>query len=273
MSEAWGVDGEGGEEPEELEVELTDEEAAEEAELASVPSPMPPVDAGPLCARCGSIHMRWTGVEWRATCKGHRRQLGDPCKMWRVPGFDVCRKHGAGGAKFRAQGQQRLKLERTLLEMERLGGSIDVSPTEAMLTMVRESAWNVAYLRMLIDGLKGGVEDAAEAPVVIDSEGVAQVHPAWVGAKVAVRTDPDNWVAAPHVLVRMYNEERDRLVKYAKLCRDAGVEERMVTVAEEQGRWLVRTVDLVLERLGLTEAQQAALPTIMTGVLRELGSG
>jgi hypothetical protein len=59
-------------------------------------------------------------------------------------------------------------------------------------------------------------------------------------------------------------------VRYAKLCRDAGVQERQVQIAEAQGEWLAATVDKVLEHLNLTEEQQQALPAIMGRVVDEL---
>lgn len=183
----------------------------------------------------------------------------------------TCRIHGSGGEDGKRDGLKKLTLARFRDELTSLGGQIDVEPTEAMLTMVREAAFNVAYLRSLVEQLRGEI-DGMDA-FVIDEDGVGQVPVAWVGAGIAGRVDPDTWVSREHVLVGMYNSERDRLVKYAKMCRDAGVEERRVQIEEEQGRWLVRTLDMVLESLGLTEGQQQALPAIMGRVVEAIEAG
>lgn len=181
----------------------------------------------------------------------------------------VCDWHGGSGDHVDNAVVKRQALAKIKLELTSLGGQIDIEPTEAMLVMVREAAWNVAYLRSLVAELRGHVEDE-QRPVVIDEEGVARVDPAWVGAGIAGRTSPDDWKADPHVLVKMYNDERDRLVKYAKLCRDAGVEERYVQIAEAQGVWLTQMLDRVFTQLLLTPEQQEQLPAIMGQIVDEL---
>jgi hypothetical protein len=177
--------------------------------------------------------------------------------------------HGGAAKQVRAAGRRNVALAAIKEQLTSLGGSIDVDPAEAMLAMVREAAWNVAYLRELVSALRGGVDDA-EGQYVLNADGVAELHPSYVGAQIAVRLAPDDWRADPHVLVKMYNDERDRLVKFAKLCRDAGVQERQVQIAEEQGRWLATVLDLVLDQLNLTEAQRDRLPAIMGRVVAEL---
>jgi hypothetical protein len=180
----------------------------------------------------------------------------------------LCRIHGGTANSMAGKGAQRRAVRQEMIEM--LGEQLDVTPTEAMLMSVREAAGNVAYLRSLVQQLSSEVDDHGRAPVVIDDDGVARVEQAWVGAGLATRTSPTDWKANPHVLVSMYNEERDRLVRFAKLCRDSGVEEAKLAWEMQQGEWLVRTLDTVLEKLGLTPEQQDALPGIMGVVISEL---
>lgn len=221
--------------------------------------------------RCEQRHVRMKDSVEVITCSAHRRN-GQPCRRYRVVGMTVCDWHGGKGEHVDAVVPKRLALAAIKSELTGLGGQIDVEPTEAMLVMVKEAAWNVAYLRSLVAELRGHVEDE-ERPVVIDEEGVARVDPAWVGAGIAGRTSPDDWKADPHVLVKMYNDERDRLVKYAKLCRDAGVEERFVQIAEQQGVWLTQMLDRVFTQLLLTDEQRDQLPAIMGRIVDELEAG
>lgn len=112
------------------------------------------------------------------------------------------------------------------LEQERkLGRVLPVEPADAMLAMVWEAAANVAVLRELVQDL-----DAMVGP-----GGLAGL----TGSTAKV------FDAAPHVLVEMYDSERERLVRWAKACRDAGVDERRVELAESQGRLLAQVVAAV----------------------------
>ena len=56
--------------------------------------------------------------------------------------------------------------------------------------------------------------------------------------------------AAVNMWVKLYQEERDRLVRVAKLAIDAGVEERHVRLAEGQAQQLAQVMRAVLTDLG-----------------------
>jgi hypothetical protein len=70
----------------------------------------------------------------------------------------------------------------------------------------------------------------------------------------------------------MHQDYSEKLGRVSKLALDAGVDERMVRVAEEQGRWLTGTLDVVFAKLLLTDDQLAALPAIMAEVLTQIGT-
>lgn len=223
----------------------------------------------PPCTKCGLPHLNKKG---EPACHGHINNSRPPvpCKALAMdPEFGtLCHVHGGKARQVRVAAAKRRGLAAINEELDSLGCVIDVEPAEAMIIMVRESAANVVYLRGLVQQLKGKVGE--DGPVVIDEEGVAKVDPSWVGDGIAQRIDPDNWKSEPHVIVRMYNEERERLVKFSKLCRDAGVDERMIQIAEAQGQWLVNTLDRVFEMLELNETQRNQLPVIMGKIVAEL---
>lgn len=153
------------------------------------------------------------------------------------------------------------------------GGELDVTPTEIMLESVRKAAWNVAKYEWLVNQL-ADTFDAEGGPIVtITEDGVAQVAPAHLGAGIAGRVDPANWKAAPHVIVSMYNDERDRLMRYAKMCRDANVEERMVAVAEGVASMVTGVLDAVFAAMVLTPEQEERLPQIIDVALASLPAG
>lgn len=115
------------------------------------------------------------------------------------------------------------------LESERkLGRVLPVEPAEAMLAMVWEATANVAVLRDLVQALDAGRVD--------DPDGVG------LGSTLAIRSGsaqkPNE--ATPHVWVGMYDAERERLMRWAKACRDAGVDERRIQLAEDQAQLMAQ---------------------------------
>lgn len=208
-----------------------------------------PVEGGiENCLKCGTDHRLASGI---LGCIAHStREPHGPCQSPPINGGTVCAKHGGSLPAVRKAAAARLTLAVVKAEMDSLGGSLDCDPAQAMLAMVREAAWNVAFLRSQISVLR----------VHSDSEmsGVDSL----VG-----RTSPADWKMDVNVLVKMYDSERDRLVRYAKLCRDAGVQERVVQIAEETGAAMVRMLDQVFEMLELSTEQQMRLPAVMGQVL------
>ncbi len=198
------------------------------------------------CPRCGEVHERCTGhVDDEAGLR--------PCRRWPLRGAEVCTSHGAAAPQVRKAAGRRVVRDAALAEAARLGGSLDIDPLDALLGQVREAAANVEVLRAAIADL--GVDVAREGAIAIPEQVIEfEKGGTHVPAKV-------------HVLVSLYSEERDRLVKYAKLCLDAGVDERRVTVAEQDaarlGRAFAGALDDVAELLSpeAREGLRAALGT------------
>jgi hypothetical protein len=177
------------------------------------------------------------------------------------PGQSTCKWHFGDTPQAKKKGRQRLALgaiHEIVVEQKKLGGVIeDLDETQAMLWMMREAAYNVSVYRVLVQELEARVDDN------LDLLG----HSGLVAQPLAMRVKLDDLTAQPHIIKKFYDEERDRLMKYAKLCHDAGIADRQVKVAEEAGAWLVQMLDVIFEQLHLTPDQQLRLPGVMTGVL------
>lgn len=172
-------------------------------------------------------------------CHARSARTGKPCRAWAVRGATVCAAHGGRAPQVRAAAARRLALGEATAALAKLGRPIDVDPAEAMLEMVAEASGNVAVYRALVQSLDTRVDQApggiiTDSDVELDEEQVESLR--LLGHGIAGRVDPANWKAAEHIWVTLYNEERERLVKWAKACRDAGVDERRVQIAEAQGR-------------------------------------
>ncbi len=78
--------------------------------------------------------------------------------------------------------------------------------------------------------------------------------------------------AVPHVLVRMWSEERDRAARMAKMAIDAGLAEKQVRLAERQGQMIAQLITTVLDddTLGLSREQRNAGRSLAARHLRAL---
>lgn len=215
----------------------------------------PEPDLQPIgCPKCGEVHdpRKCSGhVEACSSC-GEREGcfVAEPCPSCAGPvvlrpcgrfptrGSRVCTSHGSGSATARAAAARQVALAAAEEELARLGGRVGVEPADAMLAMVQEAAWNVAVYRRLVQSLElHTVDDGGEIAGGDDEDRV--IDPRVLASGLAARVDPTNWRAAPHVFVAMYDAERERLVKWAKACRDAGVDEHRMRVLEGQAEQLV----------------------------------
>jgi hypothetical protein len=73
--------------------------------------------------------------------------------------------------------------------------------------------------------------------------------------------------------VRLYQEERDRLVRVAKAAIDAGVAERQVRITEEQARQLARVVSAIVIDLGHDLADDRVREVVRLRLLEGGGEG
>lgn len=218
---------------------------------ATTPDPEKPRgSAEPIPGRCGA---RLRGTDPPRYCKLHP-----------VPGGARCtRFHGGKAPQVRAAAAVRYTRDQALAaarsELARLGGAyVDLDPLDGLLDLYREAAWNVEVLRVAIGDLRP----------VVDEHGAIAIPEQVVHFEKGGTHVP----AAEHILVAMYDRERDRAARYAKLCLEAGVEERRVKVAEQDAQRLGRAFGAALDDVGdlMSSEARTALQKALAGRLREL---
>ena len=94
-------------------------------------------------------------------------------------------------------------------------------------------------------------------------------HLNWVRAELADIEDKASLEG--QILMRLFDEERDRIARISKAALDAGVAERQVRLAEMYGEAVAKLLRAVFydKTLGLTAAQRSRLPDVLR---RHLGA-
>jgi cell division FtsZ-interacting protein ZapD len=141
-----------------------------------------------------------------------------------------CRLHG-GASPTHQKAAQRREAQRAV---EQFGLPREVEPHEALLEEVHRAAGHVAWLGEVVRTLEKnqvvhGITRSVQLP-----DGTRTVE-----ARAAV-----------NIWVKLYQEERDRLVRVAKAAIDAGVEARQVRLAEAQAEQLAQVIRAILTDLG-----------------------
>ncbi len=201
------------------------------------------------CGQCGLVHER---------CIAHRRD-GGPCRQHPVRGSDVCDMHGGSAPQVKAAADRGwIDGERVMMALAAIRrelAKVDPDPVDPIAALMQQlalaHAWE-RYLRAEVAELDQLYYLAKVVGVDQDGEGQA-VHE-----------------AKPHVALVLWNQERDRLSKFAKLALDAGLEERQVRLAEEQGAFVAALIRKVFDDadLGLSPVQRRAAAKIAARHLR-----
>lgn len=199
-----------------------------------------------VCEKCGQLHQTRTGAP---SCAGHRKHDGEPCPTPPVTGADKCRMHlGKKAGPVIAEA-------RLARAMATYGLPIETSPADALLAEVHRTAGHVKWLG-------DAVADLEEHDLIW---GTTQIK---TGSQDGGTTE----AAAPHVLLKLYQQERDRLIKASAEAIRCGIEERRVKLAESQGALVAGVIRAILGDLSLSPEQQAMVSEIVPRRLRELAA-
>jgi hypothetical protein len=219
------------------------------------------------CEKCGQAHA--SAIPGTRPCKGHRKSYLDAdgnrvfypeverpaCRRPAMVGLDVCSSHGVT-KKARAAGRARETERKARIIVTTYGRPIETTATEALLDEVKWTAGYVAWLR----------EKVSELDEAALTWGKTKHK---TGGEDAGTTEE----AKPHIYRQMLLEERQHLVKVCSEAIRAGIEERKVRLAEQQGALVADAIKQILDALNLTPEQLALVPQIVPVKLRLLTGG
>lgn len=187
---------------------------------------------------------------------------GGQCGAYAMRGQDVCRFHGGATKKAREKAKERIVEEKARALVETYGRKIETTATEALLDEVQWTAGHVAWLRERVQTIEAGVDAGSESALV------------W--GKTKEKSGGEDFgtteEAVPSVWLRLYQQERTHLVKVCSEAIRAGIEERRIRLAEQQGQLVAQAIKAILDDLQLTAEQQAQVPEIVPRHLRALAS-
>lgn len=217
------------------------------------------------------------------------------------PGYGHCGTHGGSTETGLKQAMREMGADiilRYKAQNLRFGGDrndpsiASLTPEQALLEEVRRSAAMVRFLEERIASWNlDSVQESTLTKFITQSEkrrdhdGLSLKDHAARFLATLPAEDPDS----PHHLpaltavnentgisaftdarewLYLYREERMHLAKVAKMAIDAGVAQRLVSIAEDQGRILASAIRAVLGAIGLSPQQAALVPQVVPPILR-----
>jgi hypothetical protein len=169
----------------------------------------------------------------RRHCKARSKRSGKRCRAWAIKGGKVCVSHGGAAGQVRAKADERLAQAAASQAVARYGLPREVDPHSALLEELWRTNGYVAWLELEL-----GQDESRRV------EGV--------------------W---PQRLL----EERRHFHGVARDCIRAGIEERRVTLAEQQGALLAQVIRGVLSDLGVLDRRE--VPSVVRKHLALVSGG
>lgn len=215
------------------------------------------------CGKCGREHVTRTGGP---ACSGHistgpkgaprNPRAGEPCTNPPMQGQTKCHAHGGRAKQAKAKAARRVAEAKAEHLMRRFGGPIDTTPTEALLDTVKWTAGYVAWLR----------EKVADARTDTD---LVWGKTRW---KSGGEDRGTTYAAGASTWLSLLGEWSDRLVVVCREAIKAGIEERRVRLAEQQGQLVADVIRKILADLNLTAEQEAMVGDVVPRHLRAVAS-
>jgi hypothetical protein len=157
-------------------------------------------------------------------CQATAKGTGKRCKRAAIAGGTVCHMHGGAASQVKRKAALRVARQRAEVVIDRLGAQRDITPEEAILECITEAAGNVEIYRRLL-------------------------------AEIGLPVDADE---SAHLLIALYNQERDRLFTFASTAAKIGISELVIRISERQGEKLAEVLEGVFAdpALGLDAVQR-----------------
>jgi hypothetical protein len=165
--------------------------------------------------------------------------------------------HGGSAPAVKAAAARREQEEAAKRELATLGQPEAIDPAEALLQLIGWKYGEVKWLRSRVQELPADelTWGPSQTEVGIGPEGPID--------KVTEKASPSVWWS-------LLRQAEDQLANYAARALRAGVEERRVRMAEQQGQMVHAVMMAVFQRISLTPAQWELVQVAAPEELRRL---
>lgn len=162
-------------------------------------------------------------------CSAKSKRSGERCRKPATPGSPVCAMHGSKSPRAIVAAERRLAEK---LAADLWGGRRDVHPASALLELVGWKASEVEYWRHRVHE----IQQDDEATLT------------WGRTKEKLGGDDYGTTreAKPHIALTLLHKAEADLAAYCAAALKAGVEERMVRIAQSTAAQFQRVIQLVL---------------------------
>lgn len=193
-------------------------------------------------------------------CTATARSTGKQCGRKAMAGATVCDMHGGKAPQVRRAAETRAARVDAEAQAQRMvaRAGVDADPIEHLLESLHRAAALVEVWGEMVSKIdQEAEEDAAEAGGIRGELGYEEDTDEDSPYELRVRSRDRllaldrHGQATVHPYMREYEAALERRAKFAKLCADAGVAERRVEIAEQQGQMMARAVVAILDELGV----------------------
>lgn len=236
-------------------------------------------------------------VDGRTICGAKKRDLGK-CGMAPLKGATRCGRHGAKAPQALAAAARRLAEREAQEIMSKAVVTLglkdrDIDPAKALLEEISWTYAHVQWLRAKVQELTEGQKlvRATEERYEFTDDGDTKFTEAnnesanpnahalvWGQTEYRDKSGGDDAgqtvveQAGINVWYQLYMKEREHLAKVSALALRAGIEERKIKLAEDQGNLVAAVLQRILNALNLTPSQWEQVPVIVPRELRALAS-
>lgn len=214
-----------------------------------------------------------------AQCSAHKKN-GDQCTRHAMTGLSVCQMHGGSSPRNRQVHYRALALSQW-----KLGDATD-DPTETLLRQITQTRQRCDYYAELLYRQQDEAQDN-QAPSTVDSDDDGDVAinrgpriPKWLAGMIGFKyaaAGKDGYIYASEegirAMVELEFRERKLLTDQCKAAIAAGLSERVVALAEQQGAMLVQAIKLMVASAldaGMPEQWADIIYDSAPGALREI---
>lgn len=206
--------------------------------MTALPVDQDPHEEPPICATCGRLHYR----DGRRTCTAHGKTSKLPCMTYPYGYAKVCRMHGGAAPQVQSAGEWeahnrdvRRKAAAALSTWAEDPPPPDmIDPVGELLVLVWRASRAERFWAARVAELEIPEPGEHSKVMIVGEDDDAQ--PMEVLGDATAIIGPDRWgELRVHPYVLAWNQERERLTKISKAALDAGIDERMTRLAEDQG--------------------------------------